>query len=138
MHCNGKSRWAKTSHFSFSISHSSFVISGEDVRRVSCCFVDHVFGFVTDYILPILLFLLAVAGGAVVFALWRHKQSGMGQVELVGVKALVQTELTPEGAVLVKGELWPARSFDGTSIAANERVEVAGIEGHLLLVKRYT
>ncbi len=71
-----------------------------------------------------------------VISLWKHKKSGMGPVQLRGASAYAQTELSPEGAVLIAGELWRARSLDGTSIAANEHVEVVQIQGHLLLVKR--
>ena len=76
--------------------------------------------------------LLAIAG----IALWKHKKSGTGRIQLLGAKGLAQTELDPEGAVLIAGELWRARSFDGTKIAAQEWVEVRQVQGHLLLVKR--
>ena len=76
--------------------------------------------------------LVAIAG----ISLWKHKKSGMGSIQLLGARAHAQTDLDPEGAVLVAGELWRARSFDGTPIAANEPVEVVQIQGHLLLVKR--
>ena len=71
-----------------------------------------------------------------VISLWKHKKSGMGPVQLLGASAYAQTELNPEGAVLIAGELWRARSLDGTSIAANEQVEVVQVQGHLVLVKR--
>jgi membrane-bound serine protease (ClpP class) len=70
-------------------------------------------------------------------ALSRHKKSGTGQLQLLGAEGLVQAELRPEGAVLIKGELWRARSIDGTQIAVRERVEVAAVDGHLIVVKRY-
>ena len=75
---------------------------------------------------------LAIAG----ISLWKHKKSARGPIQLLGATAYAQTELDPEGAVLIAGELWRARSFDGTTIAANERVEVVQVQGHLLLVKR--
>jgi membrane-bound serine protease (ClpP class) len=75
---------------------------------------------------------LAIAG----FSLWKHKKSSMGRIQLLGARACAQTELDPEGAVLIAGELWRARSLDGTLIAANEQVEVVQVQGHLLLVKR--
>ena len=56
-------------------------------------------------------------------ALSRHKKSGTGQIQLLGAEGLVQAELRPEGAVLIKGELWRARSIDGTNIAVRERVK---------------
>lgn len=75
---------------------------------------------------------LAIGG----ISLWKHKKSGTGRVQLLGATAYAQTELDPEGAVLIAGELWRARSFDGTSIAADQQVEVVQVQGHLLLVKR--
>lgn len=86
-----------------------------------------------------LLFLLALGcllAVVVVISLWRHKKSGMGAVQLVGKQAIAQTDLTPEGSVLIDGELWRAASLDGTTIASQERVEVTRIEGLLLIVKR--
>lgn len=76
--------------------------------------------------------LLSIAGAS----LWKHKKSGMGRIQLLGATAYAQTALDPEGAVLIAGELWRARSFDGVTVAANERVEVVQVQGHLLLVKR--
>lgn len=76
--------------------------------------------------------LVSIAG----ISLWKHKKSGKGRIQLLGARGLAQTELDPEGAVLIAGELWRAQSFDGTKIAAQERVEVLQVQGHLLLVKR--
>lgn len=87
-------------------------------------------------------YLLLVFGLATLFlaivgvSLWKHKKSGMGPIQLLGARAYAQTELDPEGAVLIAGELWRARSLDGTKIAADEQVEVVQVQGHLLLVKR--
>jgi membrane-bound serine protease (ClpP class) len=75
---------------------------------------------------------LSIAG----ISLWKHKKSGIGRIQLVSAQGLAQTDLDPEGTVLIAGELWQARSFDGTKIAANEGVEVLEVQGHLLLVKR--
>jgi membrane-bound serine protease (ClpP class) len=91
-------------------------------------------------LLAIKYFLVTLAAAALVIAaaiisLWKHKKSGTGRIQLLGAKAIVQTNLNPEGAVLIDGELWRARSLDGTTIAANQRVEVAEVKGHLLLVK---
>ncbi|HKR61401.1 MAG TPA: NfeD family protein [Pyrinomonadaceae bacterium] len=89
----------------------------------------------TNYLLLILgvAALLTIAG---VISLWKHKKSGTGKIQLLGAPAVAETELDPEGTVLIAGELWRARSVDGTTIPASQRVEVAGIEGHLVLVKR--
>jgi membrane-bound serine protease (ClpP class) len=87
-------------------------------------------------------FLLLVLGFTALFAiaavisLWKHKQAGTGQIQLLGSSAVVESDLAPEGTVLVAGELWRARSVDGTTMASGEQVEVAAIEGHLVLVKR--
>ena len=87
--------------------------------------------------IPLTIFLLAALVALALMALSRHKKSGTGQIQLLGAEGLVQAELRPEGAVLIKGELWRARSIDGTSIAVRERVEVAAVDGHLVVVKRY-
>ena len=79
---------------------------------------------------------LALVITGTVISLWKHKKSGMGRIQLIGALALAQTDLDPEGAVLIAGELWRARSFDGTTIAAHSEVEVVQAQGHLLLVKR--
>ena len=83
------------------------------------------------------ILLLAALVALALMALSRHKKSGTGQIQLLGAEGLVQAELRPEGAVLIKGELWRARSIDGTNIAVRERVQVAAVDGHLILVKRY-
>jgi membrane-bound serine protease (ClpP class) len=72
-----------------------------------------------------------------IISLWRHKKSGTGRIQLLGARAIVQSDLSPEGAVLIAGELWRARSLDGTTIAVNQQVAVVQVEGHLLLVKPY-
>ncbi len=83
------------------------------------------------------ILLLAALVALALIALSRHKKSGTGKIQLLGAEGLVHAELRPEGAVLIKGELWRARSIDGTRIAVRERVEVAAVDGHLLVVKRY-
>ena len=79
-----------------------------------------------------LLALLAIA----VVSLWKHKKAGSGQIHVVGATALVETDLDPEGTILIDGELWRAKSIDGTSIAAQEQVNVVAVQGYLLLVRR--
>ncbi|MFN2512550.1 MAG: NfeD family protein [Pyrinomonadaceae bacterium] len=66
----------------------------------------------------------------------RHKKSATSEFQLVGSRAQVDADLVPEGTVLVQGELWRARSADGTSIASRTVVQVVGLSGHLLLVQR--
>ncbi|HKQ52687.1 MAG TPA: NfeD family protein [Pyrinomonadaceae bacterium] len=70
-----------------------------------------------------------------VVALWRHKRAGEGDVELVGAAASVETALEPEGSVLVRGELWRARSRSGARMERGRAVRVVGASGHLLEVE---
>ncbi|MBA3568236.1 MAG: NfeD family protein [Pyrinomonadaceae bacterium] len=72
----------------------------------------------------------------IVAAMSRHKKSATGEIHLVGSRARVDAELAPEGTVLIQGELWRARSADGSSIASHTIVEVVGLSGYLLLVER--
>jgi membrane-bound serine protease (ClpP class) len=73
---------------------------------------------------------------AILVALSRHKKSATGEIRLIGSSAQVDSPLGPEGTVLVQGELWRARSADGTNILPHTIVEVVGLSGHLLLVQR--
>ena len=91
--------------------------------------------FVLPSLITLIVFVVLAAIG--LMALSRHKKSGTGRIQLLGAQAYVESQLNPEGAVLIQGELWRARSEDGTCIAAEERVEVVAVDGHLLLVRRY-
>jgi membrane-bound serine protease (ClpP class) len=71
----------------------------------------------------------------VVVALYRHKHKVTNIHPLIGAQGEVITALAPDGTVLIKGELWAARSFDRTLISTTAHVEIAGSEDHLLLVK---
>jgi membrane-bound serine protease (ClpP class) len=42
----------------------------------------------------------------------------------------------PDGHVAVRGELWEARSEDGEPLEPGEEVEVVGLEGLALVVRR--
>ncbi len=48
------------------------------------------------------------------------------------------TALNPDGAVLVDGELWVARSVKGRLIADATKVQVTGSVNHTLLVTPHT
>lgn len=84
-----------------------------------------------------LVAIAAVVAGLclLVLALWRHKRASAGEVKLIGELGQVETKLEPEGTVIVCGELWRARSIDGTFIAAETRVRAVGIHGHLVMVE---
>ena len=71
---------------------------------------------------------------AIVIALYRHKKASSGSINVVGETGEVALDLAPEGTVLVHGELWRARSGDGSTLGTRTRVRVVGIEGHLLVV----
>jgi membrane-bound serine protease (ClpP class) len=79
--------------------------------------------------------LLATVIVIAVFALSRHKKAGSGDIKLVGEIAHVDTKLEPEGTVLVRGELWRARSQDGSVISSHARVRIVGFQDHLVLVE---
>ncbi|MBC7911967.1 MAG: hypothetical protein H7Y30_15775 [Pyrinomonadaceae bacterium] len=66
----------------------------------------------------------------------RHRKAGTGEVNLVGAVARVERTLEPEGAVIVKGELWPARlKREGAPLLRGSSVRVVGARGHFLEVE---
>lgn len=75
--------------------------------------------------------LTAIAVTKVVQA--RRAPKRTGQEELIGEIGVVRRPLQPAGLVAVHGELWQARSNDG-SIATGERVRVEAIGDDLVLV----
>ena len=81
-----------------------------------------------------LLVVIALAGLGVAAAS-RHKKGARGSLDLMGRAGVVEKELRPEGAVMVGGEVWPARSRGGRPVARRARVRVVGARGHLLLVE---
>jgi membrane-bound serine protease (ClpP class) len=83
----------------------------------------------------VVFFLCLILLVLIVASISRHKKSASGDVHLVGATALVDSELNPEGTVLVHGELWGALSRNGTSIAVNSRVHVVALRDHLLIVE---
>lgn len=52
--------------------------------------------------------------------------------------AIVNTDLKPDGSVLVGGELWRAESLHGNSIQRQEAVTIVGFRNHLLLVEEHS
>ncbi|HKO44964.1 MAG TPA: NfeD family protein [Pyrinomonadaceae bacterium] len=71
---------------------------------------------------------------AIVIALYRHKKASSGPIHVVGEVGEVVSDLVPEGTVLVHGELWRARSGDGSTLRARTPIRVVRVEGHLLVV----
>lgn len=67
-------------------------------------------------------------------ALSRHKKSATGPLMLSGARGRVHHALTPTGAVIVHGELWPAHTTDGQHLPANTNIRVVGASGNGLEV----
>lgn len=78
---------------------------------------------------------VAALATLVVILLYRHKKAGAGDIKLIGELAQVHTALDPEGTVIVRGELWRAKSKDGTHISTRGRVRVVGFEDYLAIVE---
>ena len=78
---------------------------------------------------------VALLATLIVVALYLHKKAGAGDMKLVGEFAQVDTQLNPEGTVIVAGELWRARSRNGQHLSTRTRVRVVGFEDHLALVE---
>ena len=89
----------------------------------------------TFFIVAAGLAVVIAAVGLGVAAASRHKKGARGSLDLVGRAGVVEKELRPEGAVMIGGEVWPARSRDGRTIARMRRVRVVGAGGHSLLVE---
>jgi len=70
-----------------------------------------------------------------IVALSRHKKSAGSALNIVGATGLVESALNPEGAVIIKGELWRARVQNGSAVQIRARVRVVGMQGHLVLVE---
>jgi membrane-bound serine protease (ClpP class) len=82
----------------------------------------------TSVLFIILLGLIAAAS--------RHKKKALGTLHLIGRVARVETDLQPEGAVIVEGELWRARlSGEAESLSRGKLARVVGANGYLLEVE---
>ena len=79
--------------------------------------------------------IVSIAVFTILIALKSRSQKRHNSITaLISSSAIVETPLTPKGSVLIAGELWLARSVDGTFIPSKATVTVVGIRGHLLLV----
>jgi membrane-bound ClpP family serine protease len=83
-----------------------------------------------------ILFPVASLAAALVIALYVHKRKCTGPIKLIGETARVDTELDPEGTVIVCGELWRAKSKTGAAISAGARVRIVAFVDHRALVER--
>jgi membrane-bound serine protease (ClpP class) len=86
------------------------------------------------------LIALFTVAGALLFAfgmtvaLQARERVRNQQVGLVGLTGEARGDLDPEGAVVVKGAVWRARSSNG-AIAKGAKVRVRGIDGLILRVE---
>ena len=83
----------------------------------------------------IAVFVLGLLFIAFISLLSLRKRFANRDLRLIGAAARVETTLTPEGTVIVGGELWPARSIDGLVIATRRRVRVVSVDNLSLLVE---
>lgn len=63
------------------------------------------------------------------------RQAVVGLPTMAGSKGKARSPLSPEGQVMIKGELWGAKSIDG-DIDTGEVVTVVGQDGLQLIVRR--
>jgi membrane-bound serine protease (ClpP class) len=70
-----------------------------------------------------LLFLLLL-----VAALSRHKKAGTRVLDLVGATGTAHGDLSPNGFVIVRGELWPAISMTGEAQENGKKMLVVGVK----------
>lgn len=64
----------------------------------------------------------------------QRRKPTTGAEGMIGLTGTTKTELTPEGSILVHGELWRARAKTGT-IASGKRVKVVDIDDLTLIVE---
>ncbi len=90
-----------------------------------------------ESLIAVVAIVMAVFVGLLVWAAvqGQRRKVATGREGMVGEEAEVKTALKPKGMVLVEGELWDARSDEG--IKKGEEIEVTGVEGLLLNVKRH-
>ena len=74
---------------------------------------------------------------ALVLALYKKKTAAAGKKRPPSQLGHVHTTLSPEGSVLINGELWGARAVDERSITRSTLVRIVGSEDHLLLVEEF-
>ena len=88
--------------------------------------------FLTATVVTIVVGLVLIA---LVAGLSLRKRLANRDLTLIGETALVEMTLTPEGTVILHGELWAARSTDSLVIGSQRRVRVVGVDDLCLLVE---
>ena len=66
-----------------------------------------------------------------------HRKQITGREGMIGLQGKVVEPLNPVGTIIVKGEHWKAKSIY-ENIDINEKVEVMGVNGLMLMVKPRT
>jgi membrane-bound ClpP family serine protease len=85
----------------------------------------------------------ALVVGTLVFLIHRavipglHKRPLTGPEAMIGIQGTVVKPLTPAGTIMVNGECWSAKSVSD-NIGADETVEILGLDGLTLKVRRRT
>jgi membrane protein implicated in regulation of membrane protease activity len=88
-----------------------------------------------------LIFSLSILAGLVVVLLYvallsRHRKAGSKEINLMGTIGSASTAIEPEGAVMLRGEMWRARvANDCPPILPGQAVRVIGARDHLLEVE---
>jgi membrane-bound ClpP family serine protease len=91
-------------------------------------------------ILSMLIALIVGIGlllGGLVVVLSLRKRFANRNLKLIGESARVETQLTPNGTLIVNGELWQAQSKNGEVIPAQSWVRIVGVQDLSLLVEPY-
>ncbi|MEP6740854.1 MAG: NfeD family protein [bacterium] len=71
----------------------------------------------------------------IVAVLSLRKRFANNDLRLIGESGRVETTLTPEGTVIVNGELWPACSADDLVISSRRLVRIVGVDDLFLRVE---
>ncbi len=66
----------------------------------------------------------------------RKLKSGLGPEALIGAEGITKTPLNPKGQVLIKGEVWSARSADDSTIPVGTKVKVVRVSGLTIIVEK--
>ena len=86
-------------------------------------------------VLGLSIAIVAVATFVAITLLSRHKKFFIRNSVVVGANAMTISPLSPEGSVLINGEVWRARSRNMTRIDKDKEVRIIGVHQHLLLVE---
>ncbi len=107
------------------------------VVAVLALYILHSYNVITGLEAAVILSMLVAGIAAVAWKVAEAQVSGekVGPESLIGKTAVVVDPLTPEGMVLVEGELWKAITRDGSGVEAGRRVRITGYTGLTLIVE---